>query len=621
MNPKFRPAAAAVALATAFTAFAADAESVSSSEPLAETIVVTATRQVQRANELLSDVTVIGADEIRQAGPAATIADLLARQPGIEIDSRGGPGTAGAVMIRGANGGHTLVLVDGLRVSSATLGEASWGYLPLSEVDRVEIMRGPASSLYGADAIGGVVQIFTRRGKGAPAFTAEAGYGSWETRSLKAGVSGSADALAYSLQVADQRSDGFSATTPKSSAYNPDRDGYAMRNASASLAYTIASGHEVGANVLYSDGWNRYDAFDYATMSGASDYRQDQTVAAYGAYSRNRLLPGWTSLVRVGRGTDDSRQFQDGRQTSTIRTDQDQIQWQNDVLLPVGKALLAVERVKQKVSGDVAYAVSERTIDSWLAGWTGRVDDHRLQFNLRNDENSQFGHKTTGFAGYGYQFTPAWRASVAYGTAFRAPTFNDLYWPDAGNPNLRPETARNREAAVHYEAAGQHASATYYHNSVDDLIDWAPIAPGSWIWQPANVHKADLEGLTLAYAGRVAGFDLRASADFQDARDADTDKQLRYRAREHGSLSVGRTEGPWNWGVEVAGTGKRYNDTANTQVLGGYGVVNLLGGYAIDREWSLFARADNVFDRKYERVATYATPGANVFVGVRYTPR
>lgn len=614
MHPQFRPAIVAAALFVVFSAQAAETE--------IDTIVVTATRQAQRVSELLSDVTVIDREEIRKAGPAATVTDLLARQPGVEVESRGGPGTDTSVLLRGANGGHTLVLVDGLRVSSATLGAATWGYLPLSQVDRIEILRGPASSLYGADAIGGVIQIFTRRGQGAPSFAAEAGYGSWNTQALKAGVSGSVGAVSYSLQAADQRSDSFSAVAnPHNSAYNPDKDGYAIRSASGSMAYAVAAGHEVGANFLRSDGWNKYDAFDYLTGSAASDYRQDQTVAAYSAYTRNRLLPEWLSTLRVGRGTDDSRQFQDGSRTSTIRTDQDQIQWQNDVQLPVGKALLAVERLKQKVSGDTAYSVSDRTIDSWLGGWTGRVADHRFQVNLRRDENSQFGGKTTGFAGYGYQLDAAWRASAAYGTAFRAPTFNDLYWPGAGNPNLRPETARNREVAIHYETAVHQASATYYRNSIDDLIDWAPVAPGSWIWQPANVHRAELDGLTLAYAGRVADFGLRASLDLQDPRDRDLDKQLRYRARQHGVVAVSREDGPWAWTAELVGTGKRFNDAANTQVLGGYGLVNLQASYALDRDWSVFARANNVFDRKYELVRDYGTAGANLFVGVRYSSR
>lgn len=580
-----------------------------------DAVVVTASRQVQRANELLSDVTVVDREEIAKAGPTATIADLLARQPGIEIATRGGPGTSASVMLRGANTTHTLVLVDGIRVASATLGDVSWGFLPLNQIDHIEILRGPASSLYGADAIGGVIQIFTRRGEGPLQTYAEAGIGSLSSSLASAGLSGGADGWRYSLQASDARSRSFNAiTNTKNSSYNSDRDGYQDTSASGSLSYAFAPGHEAGVNFINSDGWNNYDS-----SPKVSDWQQRQRVSGLSAYSRNRLLPDWTSTLRIGRGTDDSRQFQNGKASSNLRTDQDQIQWQNDVKLPVGMALLAVERLQQKVSGNTAFLVSERTINSALAGWTGQLGQHRLQANLRRDDNSQFGGKTTGSLGYGYQFNPDWRANAGYGTAFKAPSFNDLYWPGSGNPGLSPERARNREVAVHFERAEQHASATYYQNRISDLIDWAPGANG--LWTPSNINSARLSGWTLAYAGKLGDYRVNANLDLQEARDGSTDKYLRYRAKEHAFFSVGKSHGRWQWSSELSASSKRYNDVANTQVLGGYTVVNLQLGYDLAKDWSLFARANNIFDRQYALVRDYATPGANVFVGVRYAPK
>lgn len=455
-------------------------------------VIVTASRQVQRSSELLSDVTVVEREEIAKAGPTATITDLLARQPGIEITSRGGPGTTSGVMLRGANTTHTLVLVDGIRVASATLGDVSWGFLPLNQVERIEILRGPASSLYGADAIGGVIQIFTRRGEGPLRGHAEAGIGSLGTSLVSAGLAGGAEGWRYSLQASDSRSRSFNAiSNAKNSSYNADRDGFQDSSASGSLSYNFAAGHEAGINFINSDGWNNYDS-----TPKVSDWQQRQRVSGLSAFSRNRLLPAWTSTLRIGRGTDDSRQFQNGQASSSLRTDQDQIQWQNDVKLPVGTALLAVERLQQKVSGNTAFLVSERTINSVLGGWTGQLGQHRLQANLRRDENSQFGGKSTGSLGYGYQFTPDWRANAAYGTAFKAPSFNDLYWPGSGNPTLHPERATNREVSLHFQRADQHASATYYDNRISDLIDWAPGANG--LWAPSNINSARLTGWTLA---------------------------------------------------------------------------------------------------------------------------
>jgi len=588
----------------------------------AETIVVTATRQAMRANELLSDVTVIDPQEIEAAGPAASITELLARQPGIEIKADGAPGAVANVYLRGSNSGHTLLLIDGMRFGSATMGGANWSYLPLQQVERIEILRGAASSLYGSDAIGGVIQIFTRKGSGPLRPNAEAGFGSHDGSAVSAGFSGSQQNLSYALQLANQQTRGFnSINNPDNASYNRDRDGHRNSSASGSLAYTFAQDHEIGLNFLASEGRNDYDAGGPWSTPANADYHQEQNNAAYSLYSRNRLNPVWSSTLRLGRSSDDSRQFMNHARTGKIRTEQTQYQWQNDVRLPLGTALLALERLQEKVSGDQPYDHNRRSINSFLAGWNGSFEKHRLQFNLRRDDNSQFGDKNTGFIAYGYQIDDRLRLHASYGTAFKAPTFNDLYWPDAGNPDLKPETAKNRELALHYESGLHQISATAYRNDVDNLIAWAPVAPGSWIWLPANVNKARLEGLTLAYAGKLQGFDVKASADFQDPRDTILDKVLRYRSRQHGSLAMGRRHGRFDWNLEWQASSKRYQDVNNTQKLGGYALVNLQAGYRLDPDWSLFARVNNLFDRKYVLNQDYATDGANFFLGLRYAPK
>lgn len=583
-------------------------------------IVVTATRQPTRANELLSDVTVLNRTEIEEAGPTTSLGQLLARQPGIEISSRGNPGTATSIYIRGTSDKQAVVLVDGVRIGSATLGAPNWAYLPLQQIDRIEILRGASSSLYGADAVGGVIQIFTRKGEGPLRFNGEAGAGSHSTTAASAGLSGSTEQWRYSLQMANYHTQGFSAIgNRKNYAYNPDKDGHRNTSASGNLSFSPTSKHEFGVHFLHSDGWNDYDANQGG--NARASYRQDQKLSSYGVYSRNQLTSIWHSTLKLGKSIDDSRQFTDDRRTSKIKTDQTQYQWQNDINLPVGIALLSIERLEQKVSGDQDYDVNRRAINSFLAGWTGNLGANRFQFNLRQDRNSQFGTKNTGFAAYGYQFTPTLRASASYSTAFNAPTFNDLYWPYSGNRDLKPETARNREVSLHYETGGHSTSLTAYRNDVDDMIAWAPESPGSWNWIPKNIASARLQGLTLTYSGTVADFNVKASADIQDPRDRDVDKILRYRARRHASFSIGRQHGKFDWTAELQASSKRYQDVANTQSLAGYGVVNLQANYGLDKDWSIFARANNIFDRDYELVQDYNTPGATVFLGIRYSPR
>ena len=609
MHSRIKPLAALLPLVFAMPAQAIEQLA------LLDNVVVTASRQAQRANEVLTDISIIESAEIRAAGPNATLNDLLARQPGIEITRKGGLGTDSAIFIRGANNNHALVLVDGLRLGSTTSGYPAWGFIPLEQVERVEIMRGSCSALYGSDAIGGVIQVFTKRGEGPLKMFAEAGFGSWNTTSLAAGFAGGADGWRYSFQLANKRSDSYTAiNNPKNSSYNADRDGYELTSSSGSLSYSPSADHEFGAAYLYSEGWNRYDS-----TPKSADFKQNQTLYGANLYSRNRLTSAWTSTVKIGQSADLATQTLTGAPGSTIESRQTQYQWQNDVALPIGMALFAVERVEQEVSGNVKYDVTERSINSYLAGWQGKLGSHRGQINVRHDDNSQFGGKTTGGLAYGYQLSRDWRANASYGTAFKAPTFNDLYWPGAGNPNLKPETSTNREVALHYETEQNHVALTYYRNKVDNLVEWAPNASG--LWFPANVAKAELSGWTLAYEGRYGAYRLNASLDLLDAEDSNSGKQLRYRAEQMAKLGVSRDIGALTVGGELLASGRRFNDTANTQELGGYGIVNLHANYRVTRDWSVFARANNLFNKDYVLVGNYQTPGFNAFVGVRYTPQ
>ncbi|MFZ5464261.1 MAG: TonB-dependent receptor domain-containing protein [Pseudomonadota bacterium] len=577
-----------------------------------EAVVVTATRQATRANELLSDVSIIGREEIEQAGQS-TLAELLAKQPGIQIANNGGPGKATSVFIRGANASHTLLLIDGQRVGSATLGTASFEGIPLSQIERIEILRGPASALYGADAIGGVIQIFTKRGEGPARASAFAGYGTYDTSKASAGVSGATKEWSYSLQAGYENTKGFNAIADRDKQpfnFNPDRDGYWNRNISANIAFRPAPGHEIGASVFNADGRSWYDG------GPTFDNRTDLTVTSYNAYSRNRIGDAWTSTLRIGRSTDDSTDYSAfSPQGAVFRTDQDQVSWQNDVKLPLGQALLGLETLKQKAHSGTNFDRSRR-IDTLLAGWTGHAGPHRLQVNARHDENSQFGNKTTGLLAYGYQFGSEWRAHVSVGTGFRAPSFNELYFPGFGNANLKPEQAFNRELGVFWDAPRHSVGAVYFNNRVRDLIVF-----DSTTFMPQNIGRAKLEGTTFTYTGSVAKMRLAATVDLQRPRDADTGKRLIRRADRQLALRAARQFGAWEAGAELLAVGARYDNLANTRRMGGYSLLNATLNYRLATDWTLEARANNVTDKKYETVWGYAVPGANLFVGVRYVPK
>ena len=577
-------------------------------------VVVTATRQAMKASEVLSDITVLEREDLERAGQS-TLEEVLARQPGIEFMSNGSQGATTSLFFRGTNSKHVLLLVDGMRVGSATAGDVSWSRIPLAQIERVEIVRGPASSLYGADALGGVVQVFTRQSEGPARFFGEAGVGSHDTYTATGGVSGSRDGWRYALNASTYRARGFNSQL-RTTGKDNDRDGFDSNSVSGRIAYEFAKGHEAGAHVFHSDGENKYDA--------GRDDRNQLTVSSFNTFLRNRITQQWTSTLSLGQSIDDARNT--GTYNTTYKTEQTQYAWQNDVKTGFGTFLLGAERLDQTVSSTTAYQLTSRTNDSAQLGWLGNYQAHRLQLNARYDDNSQFGDKATGSAAYGYQFDKHWRANVSYGTAFRAPSFNDLYWPFTsygawgtyqGNPNLQPEFAHNREAALHYDNGQHRVSVTWFLNRVQNLI----ASSGGFNAMPVNIGNARLEGIGINYAGRIGSFILEANYNHQDPRNSDTDKLLARRARNFGSLAVGQAVGPWDWRMEYQASGYRFDEARNNVKLDGYALLNLYGAYRFERDWSVFARVNNLFDRDYVVADGYATPGVNVFVGIRYAPK
>lgn len=605
MHPCIKLLAAAAALLAISSVWAEDKD--------LGNVVVTATRQAQRSNELLADVSLISRAEIEQAGQS-TLIELLTQQAGIQSYSQGGPGKVTGLFIRGSGANQSVILIDGVRIGSATSGTPSLEQIPLSQIDHIEILRGPASALYGADAIGGVIQIFTRRGQGPAAVDAFVGFGSHNTRDLSAGLSGGNDAWSYSLRGSHDTTDGIKAINDKTKqpySYDPNSsaDGFRNSGMSGSLVFRPAAGHELGATVLRTEGRNWYEG------GPSFDTHADVSQSVLGVYSRNQFSAPWTSTIRLNQSVDDSTSYAWYSPTGAkFKTIQEQVVWQNDIRLTPGNLLVALESLNQKAHGDTNFDKSRR-IDSILVGWSGHYGDHRLQANVRRDDNSQFGAKTTGHVGYGYLFTPNLRIQGSLATAFRPPTFNDLYYPGYSNLDLQPETARNKEIGLIWEQGTTRAGITMYDNYVNNLI----ALDASYV--PQNIGKARLQGTTLSYATVVSGFNISGNLDFLDARDALTDKRLPRRAREQANLRVKHSLGAWTLGGEWQLVGDRYDDTMETTHMGGYSVLNALARYAVNSEWSIEARANNLANKKYETSWGYGNLGANAFIGVRYTPK
>jgi vitamin B12 transporter len=580
-----------------------------------ENVVVTANRMPQRAVDVIADTTVIHAEEIARSG-AGSVADVLQRQRGIEITRNGSAGASTSVFLRGANSNGVVVLLDGVRIGSATSGVAAWNAVPLSAIERIEIVYGPLSTLYGADAIGGVIQIFTRKGDSGPVVGAAAGAGSNATRSADATVHGAGGGVRYAFTAGYEDSDGFSATRPGAFGYNPDEDGYRRRNVNGQLSTTLVPGVELGAQFLHSDLRAQYD-------SGAAAYdvhnKQDLNTAA--VYASSQLTSTWRSTLQYARSDDKLGSFTSAAASgaSQINTQQDELTWQNAIALgPDTLQLLASRREEEVVSSATAALSRSRATNSFAAAYALRRGAHLLDVSARHDRSSVYGSRNTGAAGYGYNFGKGLRATASVGSSFRAPTFNELYYPGYGLPTNRPEKGRNLEAGLRYDAGSVQLDATWFRNRLTDMIVSATPCPGRTGSCAYNVNEARLEGLTLAAQTRIAGVNLRGSLDWQDPKDETTGKQLARRAKKHASFQADSSWGKLKAGAELQLSGERFDDAANARRLGGYGLLNLYTSWQIAPELSLLVRLDNVADKQYELARNYGTSGRTWFAGLRY---
>ncbi|MDT3705999.1 MAG: TonB-dependent receptor [Thiobacillus sp.] len=594
-------------------------------EYVGETIVVTPTRVAERGAVVIGDVTIITAADIAAAGQTSLL-ELLQAQPGIEITQEGGAGTNAVLRIRGGNSGHTLVLVDGLRVGSATVGTTPLESIGLEQIERIEILRGPASSLYGADAVAGVVQIFTRHGRGEPRLATSLGAGSQDLLQGRVSYGGQAGATSFSVGAGYSRTDGgFSAARPGIWGYHPDDDGDEKRSAHLNLEHAVNDRHRIGLG-----GMANRDTVDYD--AGTADDIARNDVNSLSAWWKGRLSDAWASQLRVGLGQNHTENLSLGTSTGRFDTDQLQYLWQNDLYLPVGSLTASLERNEQKVDASTVYVRTRRSVNAAQLGYLGQWTAHTVQASLRHDDYSDFGGHTTGTAAYAYALTAAWRTSVSYGTSFKAPTFNDMYWPTeygfGGNPDLKPERGRNLEASLRYQKGGSQAGVTAYRNRLSDLIVYVPSFPLSTM---ENVHRATLEGITLEGETGLAGVRIHASADWLRATDDETGKRLNYRARRHGTLDVSKALGRWELGATLVASGSRFADLANTVSLPGYARLDVRTRYRINPEWHVLMRVNNVLDADYQLVAgynasfelvpAYNTPGINGLVALQYQPR
>ena len=603
-------------------------------------VIVTASRINESLASTLRDISVINREQIERAGQS-TLIEILQTQPGIEITSNGGVGKTSGVFMRGTNANHVVVLIDGVRINSATAGTTTFENLPVALIDRVEILRGPAASLYGQDAVGGVIQIFTKKGIGEPKFYAGLGYGTYDTKTAEAGVHGAIGDTQFALGMSSLDTDGYSSYKTNDNNFD-DNDGYQNLSVTGSMSYKIADGHELGLQLLHSKGKtqfdNRFNIFSFdPTFSDSAEITQH----SYSVYTKNQITSNWLSTLKVGEGYDEQVTFAalgffTPESRSVFRTKQHQLSWQNDVQLPVGTLTLAYDRLEERVKSTSAFDKNGRNNDGYYLGYLVGLGNHTAQASYRSDHSSAFGSNDTHGLAYGYRLNDNWQIKASYGTAFKAPTFNDLYTPFtdfgggfsySGNPNLKPESSRNKELALVYAKMSTNLSATYYHNDIRNLILGAQGIPAD---TAINLGSVTIKGLTLTANQIVGNWQLGGSVDIQSPRDSTTDNLLRRRANRHASANLSYSFGDWHFGAESITSSKRYDDPANQQSIAGYTIFNLTTDYQINKDWKVQTRVNNLFDKNYALAYdgnlgtdgyVYDTAGSNLFVSLRWQPK
>lgn len=596
-------------------------------------VVVTATRSEQVITEALASTTVLTREDIRDS-QATDLPTLLRGAAGIEITQTGGPGTNASVFMRGGNSNHTLILLDGMRINSATVGTTALERLTLEQIERVEIVRGNVSALYGSEAIGGVIQLFTRQGGGAPALGGSITMGSRETFSGNLDYGGKIGDTRFYVGVAGFHTAGFSALNTNTNANlrlrgNPDDDGYRNTTVNASVSHMINPRNQVGMRLYDTRGLVNFDSSSTAAANLKTNIHQTRnSTSSFAAYSKNRILDAWRSTLTFSKSTDSSDQTLNYKWDGHIRTDQRQLTWQNEITLaPTHKLLLTAESLTQRAESESTTSkfYPARQVGSWLAGYSGSLERAEFQLNLRSDRYSDFGKVNTYFAAAGYNITNQWKLIVQQSTAFKAPTFNELYFPGFGSPNLMPESVKSRDYGAQWASGPHLLRITRFRTDYVNLIQASPVAP----FLAINVAKARVNGWESNYTGQWAGFDLRSNITLQDPvsipADVTIGPQLRRRAQAFGNIGVSRSIGAWRFGADLFSTGKRLDTEINsgtTKVgLASYNLLTLTARYNLTKEIYVAAKLANATNADYQLAHGFNTPQRGLFLTLAYQPK
>ncbi|WP_263322369.1 TonB-dependent receptor [Endozoicomonas sp. Mp262] len=590
---------------------------------LLDKVVVTASRTAQTVDETLAPVTVITRKEIERS-QAASIPELLNKTPGLQVASNGGTGSLAGIYLRGTKTAQTLVIVDGQKINSSSTGSSPLQYMSPEQIERIEIVRGPRSSLYGADAIGGVIQIFTRQGKGKPSFTAKLGGGSRNTGEYGLNLNGEYNDTRYNIGANLYETSGYDHTLTTKNG-DDDKDAYRNQSIYGSLSHRFSNNVETGVNFSHSEGKseydNNYDNFTYTTQP--YNIFRISNLHTYIAVPINSL---WDTRLDIGYGEEHTQARKkdiasgissDDYYTTTKRYSaswKNDISWHDSQLLTTG-----IDYSDEQYEGSTAYGENSRHNTAFFIQNLSYFDNSELKFGLRNDKNEAYGNKTTGNASFGYDLPADMRFITSYGTAFRAPTLGDLYYPGFSNPDLKPETSENIEFELRGKLRNGYWAMSLFQNNMKDMISSSEETG----YRPMNVDKARIRGFELSTGTMIYDWDINASLSLLDPENRSTKshgKVLVSRAKQLFTLNIDRQFDRLGVGASFRAQGKSYADATNTQKVAGFGTVDLRASIKLTNELKANLKLVNLLDKEYQAVKGYRGEPRGIYASLTWTP-
>ena len=576
-------------------------------------MIVTATRTAVPKNSLSTATTIFTREDIERL-QAKSISELLRGSAGIDVTQNGGYGQLSTIFMRGTNSTHVLVLVDGIKVGSVTAGITQFEFIPIDQIERVEIIRGSQSSLYGSEAIGGVIQIFTRKGSETttPKVTLESGGGSYFTHKTVGSISGKVDNSWYSASASHFDTNGFDVG---GGANQPDKDGYKNTAVNTRIGHHFDNNAELEASFLHNQGTTFYDGFYNKT------HFVNQVASLVGSLE---VLENWRSTLRLGQSLDENDSFfsSNNKLASRFNATRWNASWLNQFTFSENHQLILGSDYRlDEIDSFTKYVESSRYDIGVFSEMHSRFfDNHFVNASVRWDKNQAFGDYVTGSVGWRYNWHYGISALANFGNAFRSPTFNELYYPKddwggGGNPNLKPEQSKSYEVGL----LGEHDWGSWelraYHTDIDNLILG---------WSPRNVAKAQIQGIEAQIGTEICGFKPKLTMNLLNPEDKATGERLLRRTDKSLSFDVSRSIFDFDLGATVIAQGDRKDmafmpDFSQKMVsVDGFATVDLRSAYHINKNWMLSAKLNNLLDKHYQTVNTYNTEDRNFFVSIHY---